>query len=82
MAIDRAQGDLDSLQAEMEANYYKQGLQKYFTIVEITRDVNNGTVDSYQYLYVVLNMESSGERKADSTISITLKWDAQQKIPV
>jgi len=80
LSIDRATGDIDSLQAETEVNYYKQGLQKYFTIVEVTRDVNNGTIDTYTYLYCVLNLQTSGERKKDSNIVINMQFDSQQRV--
>ena len=82
LTIDRAQGDLDSLQAEMEANWYNSGAQKYFTIVESTRNQNNQSTDVYTYLYTVLNMETSGERKAADKILVTLKWEAQQRVQI
>lgn len=82
ITIDRAQGDLDLLQSQMEINYYQQGLQKYFTIIETTRNVNNNTTDIYNYNYCVMNMQTSGERKKDSAIVITLTFEAQSKVLV
>lgn len=80
ITIDRATGDIDSLQALQESNYYAKGLQKYFTLVERTRDVNTGVVDIYTYLYGVMNLTTSGERKKDSNIVINMTLDFQQRV--
>lgn len=82
LTIDRAQGDLDSLQALMELNYYQKGLQKYFTIMESTRNQNNGKTDIYQFPLSVMTMQTSGERKKDSTVVVTLNWDSQQRLQI
>jgi|HubBroStandDraft_6_1064221.scaffolds.fasta_scaffold533481_2 hypothetical protein len=81
ITIDRAQGDLDSLQALMESNFYATGAQKYFTIGQSTRNQNNKQVDSYNFLFCTMNMETSGEYKAADKVVVTLKFSAQQRIP-
>lgn len=80
IVIDRAQGDWDALQAEMEANYHAQGLQKYFTIVETTRNQNDSSVNVYQYLFCTINMTTAGEWKKDSAVQITLAFESQQRV--
>jgi hypothetical protein len=79
--IDRAQGDLDSLQAFKEQLFYTQGREKYFTIVHETRNQNNNQTDRYAYLFSAMNMDTSGEYKAADKVEITLTFHAQQRVP-
>lgn len=80
LIIDRAQGDFDALQAEMEQNYHLQGLQKYFTIVEMTRNQNDDSVDIYKYLFCTMNMQTAGDWKKDAAVPITLMFESQQRV--
>lgn len=81
MSIDRAQGDLDSLQALMESNFFTQGKQKYFTVGQNTRNQNNSQVDSYNFLYCAGSLETSGDYKNADKVVVTLKFEAQQRVP-
>lgn len=81
MSIERYQGDLDSLQALMESNFYNQGKQKYFTVSQQTRNQNNSQVDTYNFLYCAGSMETSGEYKNADKVLVNFKFECQQRQP-
>jgi hypothetical protein len=76
--MERTSSVVDDYFANLENNYYAGGNLPTITLTETITEPNGGT-SQYQYLGVVINLDSAGDWKAEDYITQKINFSAQQR---
>jgi hypothetical protein len=77
--FDRQSNAMDTIQQQMETNYFAGGRQIYFNITETLRDPKTGAMNQYQYEECCVWMKGGGDFKSDSKVTQTMEFKASRR---